>query len=286
MERLFRLPSLGVVPEWREGPGTDTAVVVMDSERGYADAYHQLRANLQFVSAVQGNVRSYLITSAEPGEGKTTTAVNLAVAIALTGKPVVLVDGDLRRPSLHRVFGLRNDRGLSNLLAEADLDVLPIVQDSGIDNLQVLPSGPKPPDPARLLALGGMARVVRELTRSGRIVIIDSPPVLGFADTLEMAGVSQGVVLVVSAGRTRTEILRRAIATLEKTHLNGAGTILGVVMNRYSPPRIGYYRYGYYYRYYSYYRAEDGRRVRRRRRRRNLWQRVLRRLRGAFTSKR
>ncbi|PKO17339.1 MAG: protein tyrosine kinase, partial [Chloroflexi bacterium HGW-Chloroflexi-1] len=177
-------------------------------------------------------------------EGKSTTAANLAVVMAQTGQRVVLVDTDLRRPVMHKVFGAANNTGLTSALLNGDQVVLDgHLQGTEVENLSLLTSGPIPPNPSELLGSHRMARLVEKLVGQADLVIFDSPPVLAVTDAAVMGRQVDGVLLVVDAGQTREQVVAQAAAELQKTGAN----LLGVVLNRLDSRRGGYYYYYYYY---------------------------------------
>lgn len=190
-----------------------------------SEAYRQLRTNIQF-SSLDRPLRTLLVTSTGPQEGKSTTLANLAVTVAQTGSSVLVVDCDLRRPTLQRIFGVRNDRGLTSMLLSDSLDVVPKLS-TDVPGLAVLPSGPLPPNPAELLASRRMTEVIERLTREAEMVIFDSPPVVAVTDAAVLASKLDGVLLVISSGKTKRDLAQRAKAMLEKVNAR----ILGVVLN-------------------------------------------------------
>jgi len=189
-------------------------------------------------------VRTLLVTSSSPGEGKSTTAANLAVVMAQTGQRVILVDTDLRRPMLHKIFGIPNNTGLTTaLLAGQDMTIEEQLQPTEVSCLQVLTSGPIPPNPSELLGSHRMAHLVEVLAANADVIIFDSPPVLAVTDAAVLGRQMDGVLLVTDAGATREQALVNAVAELQKTGAN----ILGVALNRLDMRRNGYYYYYYYY---------------------------------------
>jgi capsular exopolysaccharide synthesis family protein len=162
------------------------------------------------------------------------------VALAQAGERVVLVDTDLRRPSLHRVFGVRNSFGLTGLILSNTTDPKPALVDSGVRNLLLLPSGPQPPNPADLLISGNMRRIVEKLSEVATYIIFDTPPVLSVADAAILAGNADGTILVTEAGKTRRGAVKRALTDLDHTHAR----MLGIVVNKVRAGESGYY-YGY-----------------------------------------
>jgi non-specific protein-tyrosine kinase len=201
-----------------------------------AEAYRTLRTNLQLAPGGAPR-RRLLLTSAGPGEGKSTALANLAVVMAQAGQRVVVVDADLRRPSQHILFRLRTSPGLSNLLASpspaagAPGDDGASLQATTVDGLRVLTSGPLPPNPAELLGSGRMEEVLARLGDAGAqggadVVLIDSPPVVPFSDAAVLSRRADGVLLVVGAGTVKREQARKAKAQLEAV----GAPLLGVVV--------------------------------------------------------
>ncbi|MBM3460150.1 MAG: polysaccharide biosynthesis tyrosine autokinase, partial [Armatimonadetes bacterium] len=244
VERASQLVSLGHVPFLDP---TESGIVLDGSARSpVAEAYRALRASVDF-AAMEGQVRRLLVTSPNKSEGKSVTSVNLAAAMAFNGKRVVLVDADLRRPSLHRVFGLSQERGLSQVLA-GQLEVSEALQTTSRENLWVLTSGPLPHNPAELLGSPRLDQLLDCLAGIADFVILDSPPCLPVADPLVVASRVDAVLLVVHAGHTRRPALRHVRQLLQRAHAR----LLGVVMNRVEPGRRGDYYYSSYYYGYGY----------------------------------
>lgn len=246
-------------------PRTETESLMVGSQRrsSAAEAYKVLRTNVEF-STLDRPGQTLLVTSANPGEGKTTTTANLALAIAQTGKRVVVVDSDLRRPNLHKLFGLSNTGGLSSALLSKEASLDGYVQRTRFENLAVLTSGPLPPNPSELLSSRRLDAVLEALKRKADVMLFDSPPALPVADASILASKVDGTILVVDSGKTRVDALRRACETLGRSKTR----VLGGILNKLSPKGRGYYYYHYYYG-----TAEDGTHARRRRRRR-LWGRA------------
>ncbi|MGB6838389.1 MAG: polysaccharide biosynthesis tyrosine autokinase [Dehalococcoidia bacterium] len=246
-------------------PRTETESLMVGSQRrsSAAEAYKVLRTNVEF-STLDRPGQTLLVTSANPGEGKTTTTANLALAIAQTGKRVVVVDSDLRRPNLHKLFGLSNTGGLSSALLSKEASLDGYVQRTRFENLAVLTSGPLPPNPSELLSSRRLDAVLEALKRQADVILFDSPPALPVADASILASKVDGTILVVDSGKTRVDALRQAYETLSRSKTR----VLGGILNKLSPKGRGYYYYHYYYG-----TAEDGTHARRRRRRR-LWGRA------------
>lgn len=212
-----------------------------------SEAYRVLRTNLSF-SAIDDALQDILITSSSPGEGKSTTAANLATVMAQTNKRVIIVDADLRRPTQHKIFTLPNNQGLTTALLDQETPVIEHVQPTKVPGLRIMASGPIPPNPSELLNSQRMTQVLQELRREADALIFDTPPALTVADASILAPKLAGCVLIIEAGKTRRDTLIQAVQRLQKSGTN----LFGVVMNRLQPNRSGYY-YDYYYYYYHYY---------------------------------
>ena len=190
-----------------------------------------------------------LIASAQAGEGKTSTALNLAQSLAQRKGDVVVVDGDLRKGGIAKSLGIDNSKGMTTVLAGSDKLGDALQQFAPMPQLWVLPSGPTPPNPAELIGSDRMAELLKELSERFEHVIIDSPPILAVTDGTLLAGLVDGVVLVAESGKTHRAGLMRTRAILE----NAGARILGVVLNKLDMQREGYYGYGYGYYHYSRY---------------------------------
>lgn len=259
VEAAAGLPTLGGVARFPTKATRGTGLVVASPHRmAAAEAYRVLRTNVRF-STVDEPAQALLISSANPSEGKTTTVANLAVAIAQTGQRVIVVDSDLRRPALHRTFGLSNGAGLTSALLAGEPQVSRFLQPTQFENLSVLTSGPLPPNPSELLSSHRMDAVVDALRKEAEILLFDSPPTLAVADASILAGKVDGSILVVDAGHARAQALQRAAEALGRSKTR----VLGAVLNKLTDRGQGYYYYAYYY-YYS--GSTDGTNGHRRRR--------------------
>ncbi|MDX1664225.1 MAG: CpsD/CapB family tyrosine-protein kinase [Candidatus Promineifilaceae bacterium] len=198
-------------------------VTLSDPRSPASEAYRTLRTNLSFYS-LDEPLRALVVTSAAPDEGKSTTVANLAVTIAQSGRQTVLVDCDLRRPSLHDYFNVENEAGFTTMVLDEGQP--PLLQPTGVDNLWLLPSGPRPPNPADLLGSRQVERVLDTLMEEADIVLIDAPPVIGVTDAAVLGAKVDGVLLVVSAGHTRRENAERAKELLEKARARIVGVTL------------------------------------------------------------
>ncbi len=189
------------------------------------EAYRTLRTNLTF-AALDKPIETLVVTSAAPGEGKSTVLANLAVTMAQGERRVILLDADLRRPGLHEIFGIVNDRGLTTMIVEeAVLDDPPLI-DVGVDNLWLMPSGPMPPNPADILGSRKMEEVIAVLRARADVVLFDAPPIIAVTDAAVLGTKVDGVLLVVCAGRTRREHAQRARELLERVHVRIVGAVL------------------------------------------------------------
>jgi non-specific protein-tyrosine kinase len=211
-------------------------ITLANPRSAVAEAYRTLRTNIQ-LSSIDEALRTLLVTSAGPDEGKSTTLANLGVAFAQAGHRTILVDSDLRRPSLHGLFGIPNDQGLTTMLLQDDAPA-PLVE-TPIEGLRLLPSGPVPPNPSELLASRRLEGAIARLVGDADLVLFDSPPALAVSDAAVLSRRVDGVVLVVSAGRTRREHAARARQVLERA----GARLLGVVLNNASP-EDAVYSYG------------------------------------------
>lgn len=265
IDRYIHLPALALIPAAQSDKGrlaspeaqaqnASTALaLVSDSRSPMAEAYRHLRTSLLLSSA--GNPpRTILVTSSQPSEGKTTTAVNTAFILAQTGVEVLIIDCDLRRPRMHANFNLSNTRGLTNFLS-GECPIEDVLQNHPqVPNLKLLTSGPVPPNPAELLGSPEMRNLLKSLSERFAHIIVDSPPAISFTDASILSTFVDGVILVVHGGRSSRAVVRRA-----KQHLLDVGaTIFGVVLNNVKPDSHEYYGAGYSAYYQSeYYTAEE-----------------------------
>ena len=223
--RFAGAPVMGVV---LRHPGLESGHVV-DSVRmaRVAEDYRHLRANLQFLD-VDEPPKVIMVSSALPGEGKTTVVINLALALAEGGRKVTVVEADLRRPKITRYLGMVGGVGLTNVLAGA-ADVSDVTQYYGDDGLAVIAAGPTPPNPSELVASASMAELLGKLRASNDFVLVDAPPILPVADSTGLAVIVDGVLLTVRYGTTRTDQLEQAAATVQRVGARTLGVILNIV---------------------------------------------------------
>jgi protein-tyrosine kinase len=220
---------------------TNTKLFIQDDPKSIAtEAFRLLRTNLQF-AGVDRRLRRINITSCNPGEGKTTVTANLAASLASAGVRVLLIDADLRKPRIHKIFSLDNQKGLSNLLAE-NLALEEVIKTTDIQNFDMITSGPIPPNPAEILSSDKMKNFIEQIISQYDMVLLDCPPVLSLADASILSSYTDGVILVVESGSTEREALITAHQQLQKVNAK----ILGVVLNKIRKSSQGYYHYYYY----------------------------------------
>lgn len=224
-----------------------------DSRSPVSEAYRAIRTNLQFAGAGK-QLKTLVFTSAVPGEGKSTTVANLAIAMGQDDKKILLIDCDMRKPVVHRRFGLLN-RGLSNCFAE-DLPLKEVIQADVFPNLDVVTSGPVPPNPAELLGSKKMKDLLQEAAETYDYVFLDMPPVLAVTDAALMSSRVDGTVIILGSGDIGPDEGKQAKELLEKVHAN----ILGVILNK--VPQ--HHKSGYYYYYYYYYDENHNKKRKRR----------------------
>lgn len=271
IDRYIHLPALALIPAARNDKGkltpgepaptsASTALALVNDGRSpMAEAYRHLRTSLLLSSA--GNPpKTILVTSSQPSEGKTTTAINTAFMLAQTGAEVLIIDCDLRRPRLHSNFSLPNTRGLTNYLSgECPIEDALQPYDKA-SNMKLLTSGPIPPNPAELLGSEEMRKLFHSMSQQFTHIIVDSPPVISFTDAAILSTFVDGVILVIHGGRSSRAVVRRAKQQL----LDVGANIFGVVLNNVRPESHEYYGAGYYSAYYQteyYGEADDGARA-------------------------
>ncbi|XID93086.1 CpsD/CapB family tyrosine-protein kinase [Paenibacillaceae bacterium WGS1546] len=204
-----------------------------------SEGYRMLRTNVEY-SAIDQSLQVIMVTSSKPGEGKSTTCANLAVAFAQTSKKVLLIDADLRKPSQHHLFEKSNRIGLTTALFRQK-ELQEVIQQTATDNLAIIPAGPTPPNPSELLSSKRMAALLEAARNQYDVVIIDTPPLMYVTDAQIAAAQSDGVILVIEAGKVKKEVALRAKASLD--HVKAR--LIGVVLN--SVPRKHSDTYYYYY---------------------------------------
>lgn len=254
IKQFFHIPYLGHIPAHAvsrdsEGPGED--LVVLESPKSSAsESFRGIRTGI-VLSSPDKAPEVLMVTSAGPAEGKTFTAVNLAAVMANSGSRVLLMDCDMRRPRIHKVFGISRNTGISGIIS-GNSSTKDAVVTSGVENLDILLSGPLPPNPAELLGSKKMVRLISELRSGYDRVIIDTPPITAVTDSVVLSAIADAVVLVVRTNETPRQVIQNGVEQLRSVNAN----IIGAVLNGVNAGRDSYY----YYQYYYYYYGEDEKR--------------------------
>jgi len=246
IEELTGLGTLGAVTRMRSERGRKEMyqlATLLYPRSGAAEAYRTLRTNIDFAS-VDAPIRTLLVTSSLPGEGKTVTAANLAIVFAQAGRRVLLVDADLRKPGVHQIFDVPNAHGLTTLLRSDDATLDSIAAPTEQANLRVITTGPLPPNPAELMSSHRMRTILDRLQSAADLIVLDSPPLLAVADSSILSSFMDGTVLVIESHRGRRRAIRQGREVLGRAGAN----ILGVVLNR-APSRARAEYAGYYATY-------------------------------------
>ena len=246
VEREVGLTVIGVVPKPKKDQDIETEL--NDPRSAMAEAIRSLRTGLQFATA-DGLPKTLLVTSSKPSEGKTTTTIGLAKSLASIGLNVLLIDADLRNASVHKRMFCSNELGLSNYLTGAKTPD-EVVQGSGLQGLEIMSSGPLPPNPAELLSGPKFMTLLALAAESFDVVLIDGPPVMGLADAPLLASMTQATLMVVAANETRRSVFKVALRRLQNARAN----VIGALLSKFDPSQTGYgYGYGYgEYEYHSY----------------------------------
>jgi len=252
--RRWGIPILGMIVSYKSSSG-EALVTVRHPRSPISEAFRSLRTNLQF-AGVETPLRTLLVTSPSPSDGKTTVVANLASVIAQSGRNVVIVDADLRRPRIHKLFQLSNRVGLTDQFIRMQDRFDGSLKSTEVTNLHAITSGNLPPNPSELLSSGRMSEILKQLSEQFNTVIIDSPPTLLVTDAMVLAQRVDGVLMVVKPSVTKWASLRQAIEQLQRVKAN----LLGVVVNDVNVGRSRYYYYrGYYKQKYGkgYHYAEN-----------------------------
>jgi capsular exopolysaccharide synthesis family protein len=239
---------LGVIPaaNWDPDDLRTHLISNIDQKSGLAEAYRNVRSALLF--AAEGrNIKTMVVASAVPKEGKTTTSLNLAVSMAQAGFRVLLVDADLRRGELHKFFGLEGGRGLADVLV-GQAKPESVIQRTGLPNLDLVATGPFPPNPAELILRNEFSSFMDYARRTYDRVIFDCPPIMAVSEAGILASLVDGVVMVVWAGQTSRKLSQMALQIIRQRGAN----LLGCILNNLEFGRVGYYYYSTYYGYYDY----------------------------------
>jgi len=271
VEKLLRLPALAVIPSMggltrrrllptvtalqrrHADPGSNPELLLNTPARSpLAEAYRHLRTSV-LLSSAGGAPQTLLVTSSQPAEGKTTTAVNTALILEQTGARVLVIDADMRRPRVHTIFGMDNETGLSTILASKmnEAEMLNLIDQHEASGLYILTAGAIPPNPAELIGSEEMQRLIGLLKSSFTHIVIDSPPIASFTDSVLLSSLVDGVLLVVHGGQATRGIVRRSRQVLQDV----GAKIFGVVLNN-----VTLQPNDYYYKYYNqgyYYKSED-----------------------------
>lgn len=223
-------------------------ITVAHPKSPISEQFRTIRTNINFM-AIDKPIKTLAMTSANVSEGKSTVTDNVAVVWAQTGQRVLLIDADLRRPTLHTTFNKSNQEGLTTILTSGtnSIDLRQIVQPSGVENLDILTSGPVPPNPAELLNSQRMKTLIESVKSVYDMVIVDVPPMLEVTDTQVLSHYLDAIVLVVKEGQTQKLAVKRAVELLNLAHAN----LLGYVMNDVNTDGDAGYGYGYGYGYGS-----------------------------------
>jgi capsular exopolysaccharide synthesis family protein len=259
IEKLLRLPVLGSIPSADKtnrslqltngqkfatlaGKARPALLIEGDTRSPLAEAYRRLRTSV-LLSRSGGAPRTVLVTSTNPAEGKTTTAVNTAISLAQTGAKVLIIDGDLRHSCIHEIFSLKNERGLSNILTSnmSEVEILSLIEQHENSGVYVLPAGPAPPNPADLLGTDQMRELITKLEAAFTYIVIDSPPIIFFSDSVLIATMVDGVLLVVREGKSARDEVKSSRKLLQDV----GAKVYGVVLNEVKmvPRRYHYYPY-------------------------------------------
>lgn len=242
IDRKLAVSFLGSVPLLP--PGDTPKEALEDVRSAFSEAHYAIRSSLEFATPT-GLPRTILLTSSQQSEGKSTSSVAIAKSFARIGKRVLLIDGDLRKPSLHRVLNTSIEPGLSNVLTR-QMTIEQVIQETDTPNLSFIPCGPLPPNPAELLASASVRELTESIRRIYDLVLIDGPPVMGLADAPILSTSVEGVVFVIEANRSHRGQAKAALRRLKDARAN----IVGLILTKFDARAIGYgYNYGYGYGY-------------------------------------
>lgn len=231
LNQSLGLNVLGAIMQMKGRHYQDKLIIAQPPFSPVSESYRMIRSNIQFLASEREH-RMFMITSSVAAEGKTTTVANLGIAMAQNGYNTVIVDADLRRPTLHGIFQASGKVGLTELLNRPDLDVMDHLLTTGVERLRLLPSGIVPRNPSELLGSKRLIQLLAELRESADVVILDTPPILTCADAAILSQRVDGVVMVVKAGKTRRDVVKQAIFYLQQVGANIIGAVLNDVASR------------------------------------------------------
>ncbi len=239
----------------------DKSIITLSNPKSpISEAYRVLRTNIQY-SSVDKPLRILNVTSAGPEEGKTTTVLNTAITFAQSGNRVLVIDGDMRKPKLHKLLGVSNNNGLTNVLANR-ADYREYVKKTRVEGLEILTCGAIPPNPSELLESNQMKLLISKLREDYDLIVFDAPPVGSVTDAAILSTLVDGTILVAASGTVERDNLKRAKELLQKVNAN----IIGVVLNKLDKGTKGNY---YYYNYYYYGESSSDKKSRRKKTRNN-----------------
>jgi capsular exopolysaccharide synthesis family protein len=259
LSETYNKPIIGEIQQFnqekkKKGDRSDNHVKLTDKDVPFAvvESYKAIRTNVNFaLSTFEKKV--FTVSSTSPAEGKSTTSANIAIALAQGGSKTLLIDADLRKSVQHRVFGLKNSKGLSSAISKM-ADIEQCISKNVMENLDVMPAGPIPPNPSELLASESMTEILEKLSERYDMVIIDTPPVNVVTDSMELAKNVSGTIMVVRYGDTTTDDVDEAMKKIEFFKMNMLGFILNGVKTKHS----GKYYSKYKYKYYKYGKSYGG----------------------------
>ncbi len=237
IEYYLNITFLGQLLKMKSGKATDSLVVSNGNNNYESELYKLVRINLDFVRT-DNSMKTLLFTSSQMSEGKTTTISNLALAFAQTGNRVLLIDSDLRKPKIHKIFNLSNYQGLTNIIASSQ-SADQVIKKNVYKNLDIITSGPKPPNVNELLSSHRMDDFLSDMKGNYDLILIDSPPLMAVADSLSLARDVDGIVLVVAAKQTRKDDMVKSVRNIEKINI----PIVGLVLTKVNVKRKQYYYY-------------------------------------------
>ncbi|MGI6393872.1 MAG: GumC family protein [bacterium] len=257
IELITKKPLLGVIPKFDFVESSDFKEIVFEetNQTHAVEAFRSLRTNIK-LSNPDNQISKLLVTSSVTQEGKTSVSTNIGVSYSLAGKKVLVVDADMRKPRVHKLFGLKNDVGLSTLIVGEHL-LAQVVSENVYEGLDVVTCGPIPPNPAELLESARFLEVVNEMTKEYDLVVFDSPPLNPVSDAATIASLVDGVIVVVNVSKTPKDIFKIAVAKIAKPGISLLGTVINNFDLKYERKFKPYYSYSYYHSYYKSEKYEE-----------------------------